>query len=106
MGRADHLELGQWNFNCSLCGKKLKSSEGIKHWQGQWRCQDCFELRQPQDFVRGVPDAQTPPWTQIAGTSFVTTCSPNGRSALPDCGAPDCMLPDFIDPAFDPAATS
>jgi len=27
-------------------------------------CKDDWEIRQPQDFVRGVPDTQITPWTR------------------------------------------
>ena len=63
-GRADYLDLGDWNALCSMCGRKRKASTMVKNWQGQWRCPEHNEPRQPQDFVRGVPDIQTPPWTQ------------------------------------------
>ena len=63
-GRADYLELGDWNAVCSMCGRKRKASWLVKNWQGMWRCPEHNEPRQPQDFVRAVPDVQTPPWVQ------------------------------------------
>lgn len=74
MGRADYLELGQWNARCSMCSFKRKSGTLVKNWQGMWRCPEHNEPRQPQDYVRGVPDRQTPPWTQPqAGDIFIAT---------------------------------
>jgi len=35
-----------------------------REWEGFWVCESCFEIRQPQDFVRGIPDIQVPPWVQ------------------------------------------
>lgn len=64
MGQADDLRLGDWNARCSMCNKKRKASELVKNWQGMWRCPEHNEPRHPQDFVRGIPDIQTPPWTQ------------------------------------------
>ena len=64
MGRADFLELGSWNAVCYQCGRKRKSSMLRKHWQGYYVCPEHWESRQPQDFVRSVPDKQTPPWVQ------------------------------------------
>ena len=81
MSDADYLSLGDWNARCSLCYEKYKASELTRNWQGQWRCHKCQEPRQPQDFVRGVPENQTPPFVQVAGQSFVGVCSPNGMSA-------------------------
>lgn len=78
-GRADHLELGTWNVRCNFCGFKFKASELQRHWTGVYVCRTCFEIRQPQDFVRAVPDIQTPPWVQptpeaiFAGPTLIET---------------------------------
>src|ERR1035437_9129791 len=63
-GPADYLELGDWNVACSMCGRKKKASTMVKNWQGLWRCPQHNEPRHPQEYVRAVPDIQTPPWTQ------------------------------------------
>lgn len=72
-GRADYLELGSWNAVCYECGRKRKASMLVKHWQGYYVCPEHNEPRQPQDFVRSVPDVQTPPWTQPAADVFAIT---------------------------------
>lgn len=105
MSGQDYLKLGDWNAVCSMCGRKRKASEMAKNWQGMYRCPEHNEPRHAQDFVKAVPDVQTPPWVQPPTDVFVSFCTPNGRSAIPDCGLPDCMLPDFTDPAFDPSVT-
>lgn len=63
-GRADYWAPGDWNTVCYECGRKRKASQLKKHWQGYFVCPEHWESRQPQDFARGVPDNQTPPWTQ------------------------------------------
>jgi len=63
-GRADYYAEGDWNAVCYECGRKRKASTLKKHWQGYWVCPEHWEPRQPQDFVRSVPDVQTPPWAQ------------------------------------------
>jgi len=63
-GRADYLALGDWNVVCYQCGRKRKASYMRRHWQGYYVCPEHWEVRHPQDFVRGVADVQTPPWTQ------------------------------------------
>lgn len=63
-GKADYLDLGNWNGVCYECGRKFKASELKRHWQGYYVCPEHWEARQPQDFVRGVQDVQTPQWTQ------------------------------------------
>lgn len=62
--RADFLAPGDWNVVCYECGRKRKASMMKKHWQGYYVCPEHWEPRQPQDFVRSVPDIQTPSWTQ------------------------------------------
>lgn len=64
MGRADFLQLGDWNVQCYQCGFKGKASQMVKNWQGYYVHPEHNEPRQPQDFVRAIPDLQTPPWTQ------------------------------------------
>jgi hypothetical protein len=54
-----------WLAICDRCGFKKQSSELRKEWTGLMVCADtCFEARHPQDFVRGVPDKQAPPWVR------------------------------------------
>lgn len=63
-GKADYLELGTYNASCYQCGRKFKANMLVRNWQGYYVCPPHNEPRQPQDFVRGVQDIQTPPWTQ------------------------------------------
>ena len=63
MGSQDYFKPGSWNFWCQECGKKLKSGEGKKRWDGLWVGPECFEIRNPQDYVRGIPDNQGIPWS-------------------------------------------
>lgn len=64
MGRADYLLLGDWNVQCYQCGFKDKASKMVRNWQGYYVHPEHNEPRQTQDFVRGVPDNQIPPWVQ------------------------------------------
>jgi len=99
-GRADYLELGDWNAVCYECGRKRKASTLKRHWQGYWVCAQHWEPRQTQDFVRAVPDIQTPPWTQPPSDIFIDQCTPNGRSAIPHEAIPHCAIPGYIDPLY------
>jgi hypothetical protein len=63
MGQADYFLEGAWNFYCQECGKKLKSTQGLKRWDGFWVGPECYEIRNPQDFVRGIPDNPSVPWS-------------------------------------------
>lgn len=106
-GKADYLELGGWNAQCYQCGRKFKASDMLRHWQGYWVCKPHWEPRHPQDFVRGVADNMTPPWTQpMPADVFVPFCTPNGVTAIADVGTADCAICDFVSPFYDPNVTS
>jgi hypothetical protein len=64
MGRADFYQDGDWNTVCYQCGFKGKASQMERNWQGYYVHPEHNEPRQTQDFVRGVPDNQIPPWVQ------------------------------------------
>lgn len=53
-GPKDYFQGGTWNIYCSVCGKKLKFDEAKRYWQGMWRCLQCWEPRQPQDFATAI----------------------------------------------------
>lgn len=95
MGQADYLALGDHNAVCYECGAKFKFSQLRKHWQGYYVCPQHWEPRQPQDFVRGVPDNQTvavsQPWPAV--DTFIGICTINGSSAIPSYATPACMIP-------------
>lgn len=64
MSTGGYYAPGDWNALCDICGLAYKASLLRKNWQGLMVCSRDFEPRQPQDFVRSVPDVQTPPWTR------------------------------------------
>lgn len=106
-GRADFLDLGNWNAICYQCGRKRKASDLRRQWQGYYVCKEEWEPRNAQDFVRGVPDLMVPPWTQPPPADiFVTFCTPNGRTAIANTAVANCAIANFIDPLFDPSITN
>ena len=101
MGRADYLELGDFNAVCYECGRKFKASMLKKHWQGYYVCPAHWEARQPQDFVRSIPDNMTPPWTQpMPADTFLAMCTPQGCSAVPGEAEPGCATPGYLSPMY------
>jgi hypothetical protein len=64
VGKRDFYKKGDWNAVCYVCGFKRKASEMKLRWDGVYTCREDWEIRQPQDFVRGIPDEQPLPWTQ------------------------------------------
>lgn len=102
-GRADFLRLGDHNAQCYRCGMKRKASEMKKQWQGFWVCPEHWEQRQPQDFVKAVPDQTAVPWSQpLPADTFTYVCDPNGQTAIPRQAIPGCVIPGYISPSYDP----
>lgn len=93
-GRADYLNLGDHNASCSMCGRKRKASTMERNWQGLYRCPEHNEPRQPQDFVRGVKDDPSVPFSQPELDTFVTTplCTIYQATAYAGVGAAGCMV--------------
>jgi hypothetical protein len=72
MSQSDYYADGQWNFFCDLCGRKAKSSDGVKTWDNFYVCSYHKEARNPQDFVRGIKDNQSTAWSRVeAPDTFV-----------------------------------
>ena len=106
-GPADQFELGTWNAVCSICGRKAKANTLVKNWMGMYRHSYCNDPRQPQDFVRGIPDIPTPSWTQpMPADVFVYFCTPNGTTGTAGWAVAGCALPNYIAPGFDPNAVN
>lgn len=54
-----------WNAICDRCSAKRKNTDLRKQWNGLMVCRDtCYEARNQQDYVKGVPDRQNPPWVR------------------------------------------
>jgi hypothetical protein len=84
MGSRDYYSEGDWNNRCQECWKKIKSFETLRRWDGFYVCWRCYELRNAQDFARGIPDNQGVPWSTgnpppifIDGTSTAAATGPS-----------------------------
>ena len=62
MSYIPRYDKGDWIADCDVCGRKYKASQLTQRWDGLMCCDDDWEIRQPQDFVRGVADTQIAPW--------------------------------------------
>jgi hypothetical protein len=102
--RADYWKAGDWNVVCFECGRKRKAGELLKHWQGYYVCPEHWEARQPQDFVRALPDQQTPPWVQpMPADLFRGICDGNSSTGIAGYASGGCAKPNYISPLFDPS---
>jgi len=68
MGYFSRWDRGDWDAMCDVCGRKFKASKLKMRWDGIMACPQDWEPRQPQDFVRGVPDPQLVPWVRDEAT--------------------------------------
>lgn len=60
MGLADFQRIGSYNVICDTCGRKRKIEDCRMQWNGLLVCQyPCWEARNQQEFVRGIPDDPT-----------------------------------------------
>lgn len=104
-GKADFYADGQWNFFCDLCGCKAKSGRAMKTWNNLYVCKHHKEIRNPQDFIRGVKDDQTVPFSRPRGPDIFVPdiCYLQGTNAIPGWAVPGCALPDYVNLAFLPS---
>lgn len=70
-----YYKKGEWNAICDRCGFEYKSDQIVKEWNGLRVCKSCYESRHPQDYVRGVKDDQSVPWTRSESTDIETDTS-------------------------------
>ena len=99
-GPADELELGTWNAVCAVCGRKFKANTMVKlppgisgAWSGdQYVCKKDYRPRQPQDFVRGIPEKMAAPWVQAPVDTYAEFCTT--VSAVADYAIADCAIAD------------
>ena len=68
MSKACGFVLGEWNAQCDECGQYFLSSEMRKRWDGAFVDRKCYDMRNPQDFVRAVKDGTPPAWTRPFAT--------------------------------------
>lgn len=71
---------------------KFKASQLRRNWKNEMVCEQDFETRHPQDFLRVRGDHPAVPWTRPeADDQFVNVCWIWGTSAYADLGTADCM---------------
>ena len=64
MSYFSRYDRGDWAVLCDACGRKMRATDLRQRWDGLKVCPDDWEPRQPQDFVKALPDIQAVPWTR------------------------------------------
>ena len=97
---------GDWDAICDSCGRKFKASKLKQRWDGLMVCHQDWEKRQPQDFVRGVPDPQLVPWVRDEPEDAYTfTCDLISSQGIADYAVADCARAG-IDNGYRPECTT
>ena len=81
-GPKDYLKIGDHNAFCDVCGFKYKASELRKRWDNMMVCAEDWEVRHPQDFIKGIKERPAPPWSRPRGTDVFITVGPIDTSKL------------------------
>jgi hypothetical protein len=64
MGREFYYKPGSFYRICDRTGFAFRAERTQSEWQGLIVSRKVWEIRQPQDYVRGVPDDQTVPYAR------------------------------------------
>jgi len=62
--RTSYYKAGDFNLTCDWCGLKIKASTARKTWDGYYVCPEHWEPRQPLDFLKGIKDDQSVPFSR------------------------------------------
>jgi rubredoxin len=83
-----YFSRGTWNFVCDTCGLIYKASKArlsTTQYGGPPTlrvCPTCWDVRNPQEFVRGVADPRAIPWSRPL-PDFSVTNPDGGVPAFP-----------------------
>lgn len=79
MPKLGYYARGDHNAQCDQCGLGFKFSVLKIRWDNAWVCPQCWEPRQPQDFVRAVKDDSS---VKVARSRIYTSGVSNLASAI------------------------
>jgi hypothetical protein len=93
-GKNPGWESGNHWVVCDVCGFEYRQSEMRKRWDGLITCRFDWEIRHPQEFIRGVADdtrAKGFVRPRPADVFIGPQCSI--RSSTPGVAIPGCAIP-------------
>lgn len=99
----NYYKPGAWNVICSLCGRKVKSTEILKRWDGLLVCKEDYDPRNILDFYRPVNDSVPVPFTNPEQPDNFTpeTCTLQGRQGMAGFGVSGCSIASLVIPYVD-----
>ena len=92
MSKGWNYKSGDWWLQCDVCSKKIKASEAKHRWDGYVVCEEDYENRHPQDFIRAKMDKISVPFTRPRSPDvFVTVnyITPLSCTFMTSCGEAD-----------------
>ena len=94
----NYLKLGDWNAICDVCGFKYKASTMLKRWDNLMVCKKDYEVRHPQDFIRGIADNPSVSWSRPETDLFIgpPACTIEGKTARAGVGIAGCVIAGFL----------
>jgi hypothetical protein len=91
----NYYKAGDWLAVCDICGFRFKASKLRKNWKNEMVCEEDFELRHPQEFIRVRPEKIAVPWARPETDIMLFICYIWARSAYADLAEADCAQADF-----------
>lgn len=86
---------GRWSAICDRCGLRFHSSKIRSEWDNLKVCAKCWEVRNPQDFVKVAAERIVPLWTRPEpADNFLFVCTLWSSSGYADLGQADCARAD------------
>jgi hypothetical protein len=101
MSKGWNYRSSDWWIICDVCGKKIKASNSRHRWDGLVVCDEDFEHRHPQDFIKVRQDKITVPFLRPRPTdTFVSvsyqgntlTCTPMSKFAISGTATSGCTV--------------
>ena len=87
---------GDWNLYCDVCAKKIKASESKHRWDGFIVCQDDWEMRHPQDFVKARQDKISVPFSRpreaVVFVDVPWICTVDGKTGIASLAVTGCSI--------------
>lgn len=89
----NYYKKGTHNVICDRCGFKFKSDQVKRTWDGLYVCEDDWEPKHPQLFIRARGDKQTVPFSRTEpADTFLAFCTIWGSSAVAGIAVAGCAI--------------
>ena len=91
---ANGYRKGDYYAYCDVCGQRYFASRLRLRWDNLMVCPKDWEIRPPQEFVRGIPDPVPPSWVRPDPGSApdIPSCTLTGISGVVGYGVVGCMI--------------